>query len=255
MGSIFKHPIKNLKQHRHSTMHPISVIEEQRARDEQGMSKEMRERMERINEDFMRGFELVQEHTNTVAIFGSARLTEDNHYYRQAYELARRISSELGITIVTGGGFGIMKAANKGGSEGNGSSMGMTIELPYEHVKNRYVTHSSAFYYFFSRKVALAFAARAYIYFPGGFGTLDEFFEMLTLKQTGKIKPIPIIMVGTEFWQPLANFIDAKLKNEHQTISPEDVDLYTITDDFDEIIDIISKTKPRGEQEPLDISS
>ncbi|MEX0934403.1 MAG: LOG family protein, partial [Candidatus Saccharimonadales bacterium] len=105
--------------------------------------------------------------------------------------------------------------------------------------------HSSAFYYFFSRKVALAFAARAYIYFPGGFGTMDEFFEMLTLKQTGKIKPIPIIMIGTEFWQPLTEFIDTKLRDQHHTISPEDVDLYTVTDDFDQVIDIISKTEPR----------
>lgn len=245
MGNIFKHPLERVTKHRHSTMHPLAVVEEQRTRDQQKISKEMRQRMERINEDFLRGFEIVQAHDNTVAIFGSARMNEDDEYYQKAYELSRRIASELGITIVTGGGYGIMKAANKGGSEGNGETMGMTIELPYEHVKNQYVTHSSAFYYFFSRKVALAFAARAYVYFPGGFGTMDEFFEMLTLKQTGKIRPIPIIMVGTEFWQPLTEFIDTKLRDEHHTISPEDVDLYTVTDDFDQVIDIISKTEPR----------
>lgn len=205
---------------------------------------EIKLRMERIHDDFERGFQIIQQHPNTVTFFGSARFDEHNEYYQSARELARRIASELDITIVSGGGHGIMEAANRGAQDDHDDSVGMTIELPYEQVTNGFVTHSSDFYYFFSRKVALAFSARAYIYYPGGFGTLDEFFEILTLKQTGKIKPIPIILVGTEFWKPLLNYIETTLLKKNQTISGKDIDLYTLTDDFDEIIDIIARTPP-----------
>ncbi len=225
---------------------PLNLVAKEEAKQTRALKKtDMKARMKRINADFEQGFELIQQHPNTVAFFGSARLSEDNHHYQQARKLAHRIADELKITIVSGGGCGIMQAANQGAYDAHGGSLGMTIELPYEHVTNQYVKHASDFYYFFSRKVALAFAARAYIYFPGGFGTMDEFFEILTLKQTGKIRPIPIILVGTEFWQPLLDFIDTTLKQENATISPEDTELYTLTDDFDQIIDIISATKPR----------
>lgn len=198
------------------------------------------QRMERINADFKHGFELLQKHSDTVTFFGSARLDQDNLYYNQARELARKIVEELGSTIVTGGGGGIMEAANQGAMDAKGTSVGMAVELPNEQVTNDYVNQTVDFYYFFSRKVALTFTARAYIYFPGGFGTLDEFFEILTLKQTSKIKPLPVVVVGSEYWLPLLDFIDKELKNNHKTISPSDTELYTLTDDLDEVISIIS---------------
>ncbi len=226
---------------------PLNLVAEEEAKHARALGKtEMKARMERINADFRQGFELIQQHPDTVAFFGSARFEEGNRYYKMARDLSHRIADELNITIVSGGGGGIMKAANQGAYDARGGSLGMTIELPYEHVTNQYVKHASDFYYFFSRKVALAFAARAYVYFPGGFGTMDEFFEILTLKQTGKIRPIPIILVGKDFWQPLLDYIGTTLKEENHTISPEDTELYTLTDDFDEIISIISATESRS---------
>lgn len=198
------------------------------------------QRMERISTDFKHGFELLKDHPDTVTFFGSARLDQDNQYYQQARELARKIVQELGSTIVTGGGSGIMEAANQGATDADGNSIGMAVELPNEQVTNDYVSQTVDFYYFFSRKVALTFTARAYIYFPGGFGTLDEFFEILTLKQTSKIQPLPVVLVGTEFWSPLLEYIDTELKNKLGTIGTNDTELYTLTDDLDEVIRLIS---------------
>ncbi|MEX0748729.1 MAG: TIGR00730 family Rossman fold protein [Candidatus Saccharimonadales bacterium] len=227
---------------RHSSLRTVAEREDREIR---ALSNDdIRIRMKRIHSDFESGFRIIQNHPNTVSFFGSARFDEHNEYYQQARHLAKRIAQELGITIVSGGGRGIMEAANRGAHDVNGDSVGMTIELPYEQVTNEFVTHSSDFYYFFSRKVALAFAARAYVYFPGGFGTMDEFFEILTLKQTGKIKPIPIILVGSSFWQPLLDYIETTLQKQNQTIGENDTQLYTLTDDFDEIIKIIEQTKP-----------
>lgn len=205
-------------------------------------------RLKRINEDFHRGFNMLQEHSNTVTFFGSSRFDASNEYYEKARELARRIVEEVGSTIVTGGGSGIMAAANQGAEEAQGESLGMTIELPNEQVTNNYVNDTVDFYYFFSRKVALTFTARAYVYFPGGFGTLDEFFEILTLKQTAKINPIPIILFGTPYWQPLLDFIETQLRTTFETIGPQDTSLFTLTDDMDEVIKVISShhTTPMG---------
>jgi uncharacterized protein (TIGR00730 family) len=139
-----------------------------------------------------------------------------------------------------------MEAANRGANDVNGDSIGMTIQLPYEQVTNEYVNYSVDFYYFFSRKVALSFTARAYICFPGGFGTMDEFFEILTLKQTGRIDPIPIILFGSEYWQPLLSFIDKVLLEKLQAIDPGDRELYHLTDDPSEVIRIISQPLNRS---------
>lgn len=201
---------------------------------------EINTRMKRINEDFHRGFTMLQQHSDTVTFFGSSRFDSSNPYYTQARQLARRIVEEVGSTIVTGGGSGIMAAANQGAEEAEGESVGMTIELPNEQVTNQYVNYTVDFYYFFSRKVALTFTARAYIYFPGGFGTLDEFFEILTLKQTGKINPIPIVLVGSSYWQPLLDFVYQQLRDTHHTIDSDDTSLFVLTDDLDEVIQIIS---------------
>lgn len=198
------------------------------------------QRLQRIFSDFERGFDSLRQETDTVTFFGSARLQPDNRYYQQARTLSQRIATELGATIVTGGGRGIMAAANQGASDAGGKSIGMTIELPCEDVSNQYVDESVDFYYFFSRKVALSFTARAFIYFPGGFGTLDEFFEILTLKQTGRIQSVPIILVGKEYWQPLLDFIQQQLITEFGTVSQGENRLFQQLDDEDKIINALS---------------
>ena len=203
------------------------------------------ERLCVINQEFSQSFDFISRFPKSVSIFGSARFNETNQYYQQARELASRISRELDYAIVTGGGPGIMEAANRGAHEAGGASVGLTISLPHEQTTNPYVTHELAFYYFFSRKVTLAYAAEAYIYFPGGFGTMDELFEILTLVQTKKIPPTPVILCGVEFWQPLMNFITSTLAKEHKTISPEDLNLLHVTDDHDMIIELIKKAPVR----------
>ncbi|HZM63523.1 MAG TPA: TIGR00730 family Rossman fold protein [Candidatus Saccharimonadales bacterium] len=203
---------------------------------------EIRKRMKRIDDDFQHAFRLLKKHPDTVTFFGSSRIKPSSKHYKQAQNLAYRVVKELHLTVVSGGGPGIMEASNRGAHEAQGDSVGMEIELPKEQVKNGYVTHSADFYYFFSRKVALTFTARAYVYFPGGFGTLDELFEILTLKQTGKIPAIPIVLVGAEFWRPLHKFIETVVYGEIAAIDKSDMDLYTITDDADLALDIIAGT-------------
>lgn len=224
--------------------YPLQSVAEEEARHVHALTDaEIKVRMERINDDFRHGFKLIQKHPDTVTFFGSARFTEDNPFYKQARELSKKIVEELGVTIVSGGAGGIMEAANRGAKDARGESIGMTIELPSEQVTNDFLTHSVDFYYFFSRKVALAFSARAYIYFPGGFGTLDELFEILTLKQTGKIPPIPIVLFGSDYWEPLLEFIENSLRDTYATIGDEDTGLYTLTDDFDKVVEIIAAAR------------
>ena len=201
---------------------------------------EIKKRMKRIDDDFNRAFRLLRKHPDTVTFFGSSRLEPTSKYYKQARTLAELIVKELHLTIVSGGGPGIMEAANRGARDAQGESVGMDIELPKEQIKNGYVTHSADFYYFFSRKVALTFTARAYVYFPGGFGTLDELFEILTLKETGKIPAIPVILVGRDYWQPLHEFIQKVVYKKLDAISKNDMALYTIIDDPSEVLRVIA---------------
>lgn len=229
---------KKLRSHK-SALRPISKAEKTHVNDIS--SDATQDRIKKINKEFTQAFTLLKEHNNTVTFFGSARTPSNNEHYKTARILADMIVKKTGASIVTGGGPGIMEAANRGAADENGVSIGMTIQLPYEQATNGYVNRSVDFYYFFSRKVALSFAARAYIYFPGGFGTLDELFEILTLKQTKRIKQIPVILVGSDFWNPLDEFIKATLLKEHQTISEEDVDLYCITDDLHEVVRIVDQ--------------
>ncbi|MGB0925410.1 MAG: TIGR00730 family Rossman fold protein [Minisyncoccia bacterium] len=200
-----------------------------------------------VEYELRQGFKLMNKHPKSVTIFGSARLPEDNPHSQNATELARRLS-ENGYTIATGGGHGIMGAGNKGAHIAGGPSIGMNIELPFEQTVNEYVTESIDFHHFFPRKVALSYSSEAYIYFAGGFGTLDELFELLTLKQTGKIPQIPIILFGSEFWQPLEEFFkQVFLRPGHETISEKDLDLYVITDDIDEAVNIVTDAPVRAE--------
>lgn len=196
-----------------------------------------------MNEELRQGFDILEqhrEHGKSVTFFGSARFKEGNKYYDQAVSLAKKISTKLGYTFVTGGGPGIMEAGNRGAVEaGNVHSLGFTIALPHEQFTNKWVKEEVPFYFFFTRKTLMAYYAEAYIFFPGGFGTFDELFEMLTLIQTGKIDKVPVILVGSDFWNPVDKLIKELMIEKNQTISPEDIDLYTITDDEDEIVEII----------------
>ena len=208
------------------------------------ITEALQKRVNFISEEFKNGFEFVKNYPRSVTFFGSARTKEDELYYQKARSLAGRIVSELHYSVMTGGGPGIMEAANRGDFEAGGNSLGLTIELPQEQKDNPYLTDKEDFHYFFSRKVCLSFSAEAYIFFPGGFGTLDEFIEILTLVQTNKIPKAPIILIGDFFWQPLENFFKEVLVKA-KTIAPEDTLLYTITEDEDQILDIIKKAPVR----------
>jgi len=205
-----------------------------------------KDRVSRISKEFAAGFEFINHYPKSVTFFGSTRLKKGNLYHQKAIHLAEEIS-KLGYTVVTGGGPGIMEAANHGAKNIGGPSLGFNIELPSEQVLNPYVTKSQSFYYFFSRKVALSFSAEAYLYFPGGYGTMDEFFEILTLVQTNKIPKVPIVLVGSEFWKPLDEFIKKHLFEKYKTIDKKDFSLYKITDDEKEILNIIKKAPMRDE--------
>ncbi len=209
------------------------------------IQKEAGKRISKITGEFINGFRFIQGHPRSVTFFGSARFDSDNKYYDTAKKLAGRIVTELGYSVLSGGGPGIMEAANRGAFEKDGHSLGLSIKLPSEQGMNRYVTNGMEFNYFFSRKVCLSFAAEAYLFFPGGFGTMDEFFEILTLVQTHKIEKVPIFLVGKDFWGPLHDFIINNLIR-HKTVSPADIDLYRLTDNLDEIIDTIKKSPVRS---------
>jgi uncharacterized protein (TIGR00730 family) len=173
-----------------------------------------------------------------VTIFGSARFKEGNPYYQLARETAKEISS-AGINIITGGGPGIMEAANRGAQEGGAISIGCNIDLPFEQGMNPYIDKHFDFHYFFIRKMIMVKYSYAFILFPGGFGTLDEIFETLTLIQTHKIKNFPVIVMGTDFWNEMADFVNKSLISKG-TISIEDVKLWKNTDDPEEALSYIA---------------
>jgi len=204
---------------------------------------EMHKRVSLIDQEFNRGFDFIKTQPRTVTFFGSARLKEDNEHYQRARRIALKLA-QAGFSVVTGGGPGIMEAANRGAFEAEGRSLGLNIKLPHEQVRNPYVTDDVEFYYFFIRKVMLSFSAEAYVFFPGGFGTCDEFFEILTLVQTKKIENVPIFLVGNAYWSSLKQFmIDNMLTNK--TIDKDDLNLFTITEDEDMIVEAIKKVPTR----------
>ncbi len=199
-------------------------------------------------EEMLAGFKAISEYPQTVTIFGSARTPEGTKEYADARRIAGKIC-KAGYAVLTGGGPGIMEAANRGSTEACGYSLGFNINLPFEQNINPYVTHGLDFDFFSARKMAMFFSAEAYLYFPGGFGTLDEFFQLVTLIQTKKAPKTPIILVGSDFWKPLDSMIRQTLLKDFQTISAEDLDLYTITDSDDEILEIINNAPERGKYE------
>src|SRR5690554_5348893 len=169
-----------------------------------------------------------------VSVFGSARIRPDSPYYALSEGVGARLA-KAGLTVIAGGGPGIMEAANKGAFEAGGHSVGLNIKLPREASNNQYQTHSLTFDYFYSRKATFFMHSAAYIALPGGFGTLDELFEVLTLVQTRKVPPAPIVLIGTEFWSGLMDWIKSELLF-NQLIGPHDLDLLTITDDLDVVM-------------------
>lgn len=197
-----------------------------------------------ISKEFSSGFEFIKNYPRSVTFFGSARMEESDSYYQKARSLAKKIVEELHYSVVTGGGPGIMEAANRGAYEAGGNSIGLNIDLPEEQLANKYLTDEISFHYFFSRKVCLSFSAEAYVFFPGGFGTLDEFLEILTLVQTHKIPEVPIILFGSDYWSPLEEFFKQVLING-KYIDPRDTAFYSITDDEDQVIQIIKKAPVR----------
>lgn len=208
------------------------------------IDEEMRKRVSLVKHEMQRGFEFIKSQPKSVSIFGSARLPEDNEYYQKARRIGQRLAG-LGYAVVTGGGPGVMEGANRGAFESNGISLGLNIKLPREQAANPYLTASEEFYYFFVRKVMLSFSAEAYLFFPGGFGTMDEFFEILTLVQTHKIERVPIFLVGSPFWNPLRDFIRTQMLETYRTIDEKDFDLFTVTDDEDAIVEAVKKVPVR----------
>lgn len=192
-------------------------------------------RVFRILSEFVEGFETMTNIGPSVSIFGSARLAPDTRYYQMAVDAASHISRK-GFAIITGGGPGIMEAANKGAQGVKGVSCGISIDLPMEYEPNPYIDYRYRlqFRYFFVRKVMFIRYAQGYVFFPGGVGTLDELFEALTLIQTQKIRAFPIYLMGTDFWAGMIDWMKGSLL-AHQTISPEDLNLMTITDDPEEV--------------------
>jgi uncharacterized protein (TIGR00730 family) len=225
---------------------PESDADEYHLHVSDSIDKALHERAGRVEDELLDGFHAIREYPKSVTFFGSARFPEEHPYYEKARKLSGKIC-EMGYAVITGGGPGIMEAGNRGSKEKCGYSVGFNIELPDNQLINPYVTHGVDFHYFFSRKVSLSFSAEAYLYFPGGFGTMDEFFEILTLIQTKKIPPVPVICVGSEYWNTLDAFICKTLLGSFGTISARDTNLYKILDDDEEILDVIRGAKQRNE--------
>lgn len=190
-------------------------------------------RVLRIMAEFVEGVDTLAHLPPAVSIFGSARTKPGAEWYDAAEQLAGLIAKR-GVGVITGGGPGIMEAANKGAFEAGGTSIGLNIQLPHEQKPNPYQTHELTFDYFFVRKVMFVRHSMGFVNFPGGFGTMDEFFESLTLIQTNKIDPFPVALVGKSFWGDMLAWMRRSMRDEHQTISPEDLDLFLVTDDLDE---------------------
>lgn len=206
-------------------------------------------RLDGVIDEFEHVFEVLAKYEKTVTIFGSARQPHDDHITTSTYELAAKLAKK-GYTVVTGGGEGVMEAANRGAYDAGGDSLGFNILLPHEQALNDYTTESFQFEHFFGRKVSMTLDASGYVFFPGGFGTFDELYEILALQQTMKIPRIPIVLFNSSFWNPIHEQIhNHLLKDRFHTIADEDTDLYIITDDYEEAINHIMHHQPDNQNE------
>jgi uncharacterized protein (TIGR00730 family) len=196
--------------------------------------------MFKVIAEFVDGFEILNRIGPCVAIFGSARVKSDHPHYKLSTQIASKLTDE-GFGIITGGGLGVMEAANKGAYESKGVSVGLNIQLPFEQSTNKYidVDKNLKHHFFFVRKVMFVKYSQAFIAMPGGLGTLDELFEVLTLIQTRRINRVPVILVGTEFWTPLMKWISQTMILQYNYVSPEDLELMPIVDTPDEVVQII----------------
>ena len=207
-------------------------------------------RVLRIQSEFVEGFGLLAELPRAVSVFGSARTPADHPDYAMAQQLGGALA-DAGWAVITGGGPGIMEAANRGASEAGGLSVGLGIELPFEQSLNDWVDLGLEFRYFFARKTMFVKYAQAFVICPGGFGTMDELFEALTLVQTRKVNEFPVILMGREFWTPLLDWLRGTLA-ERRLVKPEDLDLFVVTDDVAEAVRIIDAAyEQRGEKPPV----
>ena len=205
-------------------------------------------RVLRIMGEFVWGFDNLADVTDGVTIFGSARTQPADPHYQQAVETARLLA-KAGISVITGGGPGIMEAANRGAMEGGGMSIGCNIELPFEQGSNAYLTRSLNFKFFFVRKMMFVKYATAFIVFPGGYGTLDELFEALTLIQTGKVKHFPVILFGRAYWSGLVDWLTRTVAAERK-INPADLNLFKVTDDPAEAVAIVVEARVEQPDDP-----
>ena len=198
--------------------------------------------MFKVLSEFVEGFETLNKIGPCVSIFGSARTKPDHPYYKKAVDISRLLT-EAGYGVITGGGPGIMEAGNKGASLYGGRSVGLNIDLPFEQGHNEFIDHDKTlnFRYFFVRKVMFVKYAQAFVALPGGFGTMDELFELLTLVQTNKISKVPIVLVGEEYWSGLLGWIRSSMMEQENNINPEDIDLMPCTDDPEEVVRIINE--------------
>ena len=197
--------------------------------------------MFKVMAEFVDGFEKLNSIGPCVSIFGSARTKPDHPNYKRAVDIARRFSEE-GYGIITGGGPGIMEAGNKGAKVNGGTSVGLNISLPFEQHHNPYIDADKSLdhRYFFVRKVMFVKYAQAFVVLPGGFGTMDELFEVLTLIQTSKITPVPIVLMGSSFWTGLSDWFRAQMLEAEHTISAKDFDLFLITDDIEDAVNYVN---------------
>ncbi len=203
-------------------------------------------RVFRIQAELIDGIETLNELGAAVSIFGSARLPEESPYYQACVAIAKGLS-EAGIAVITGGGPGIMEAGNRGCKEGTGTSVGLNIVLPHEQHSNPYLDLNLSFRYFFVRKLMFVKYAIGYVIFPGGFGTMDEFFEALTLIQTGKIRRFPVVLYGRDYWEEMVDWMGRKMVS-HGCIDPEDLDLFHPVDTPEEALEILVKHRDETEE-------
>ena len=216
----------------------------------EGRDGDLPARAAEIGDEFLQGFLAVQRIGGPAfTVFGSARVKPDDPIYADALEVGRRIA-QAGFAVVTGGGPGVMEAANRGAREAGGVSVGFNIELPHEQHENRYLDLSLTFEHFYARKTMFVKAAEGFVIFPGGFGTLDELFESLTLIQTGKVLHFPVVLFDHDYWAPLLDWIRGRLLADGM-ISPEDLELLTVTDDHAEAVQVLVEGYKRRRAEGL----
>ena len=203
--------------------------------------REVKEHLERIRNDFGTGFNKLAEYPKSVTMFGSSMIGPEHSMYKQSVDLSASISNSTGYAVITGGGPGLMEAFNKGAFEAGGKSVGFNIALPHDHKANAYMTDNIKFSYFFARKALMTFTAEAYVFLPGGFGTFDELFSVLTLIQTEKIPRVPVILFGSEFWNDVVTLMKNTLLDKFGTIRAKDLELFKVSDDIAEIVKIIKE--------------